>query len=149
MKKWIALLLVLAMVLTLAACGAKEEDVIGLWRRETTYLPAYGCDADMYIAFADIYCLVKYSKVMPNLLVTIFKPLTAAVFCGVAAFGTNYILSLFTDSRLVAVVAILVAVLVYIVAIAVLKCIDEDDVNTLPKGEKVVKICKRFGIIRH
>ena len=53
MKKWIALLLVLAMALSLAACGAKEEDVIGLWRRETTYLPAYGCDADMYVAFAD------------------------------------------------------------------------------------------------
>ncbi len=103
----------------------------------------------MYIAFADIFCLVKYSAVMPNLFTTIVKPFIAAAFCGVAAFGTNYVLSIFTDSRLVTVVAILAAVLVYVVAIALLRCIDEDDVSSLPKGDKIVKICKRFGIIRH
>ena len=103
----------------------------------------------MYIAFADIYCLVKHSKVLPNLKTTILKPLLAAVFCGASAFGTNALLSIFTTSRVVTIVAILVAILVYVLAIAVLKCIDEEDVATLPKGESLVKIFKRFGIIRY
>ncbi len=103
----------------------------------------------MYIAFADIYCLVKYSKVLPNLKTTILKPLLAALLCGAAAFGTNALLSIFIDSRVVTIIAILVAIIVYVLAIAVLKCIDEEDVATLPKGEFLVKIFKRFGIIGH
>ena len=53
MKKLMALVLVLVMVLTLCACGNKEEKAVGLWQRETVYLDHYGCDADLFIAFAD------------------------------------------------------------------------------------------------
>ena len=53
MKRVIALILVLAAMLTLCACGATEKKVAGLWQRETIYLEHYGCDVDLYIAFAD------------------------------------------------------------------------------------------------
>ncbi len=51
MKKFISILLVLAMLLSFVGC-AKEEDVIGAWEREVTYLESYGCDCTMYLLFA-------------------------------------------------------------------------------------------------
>lgn len=101
----------------------------------------------MYIAFADIYCLVKYSKVMPSLVKSVFKPLIAAVLCGGAAYFSNMLISSFWNSRVVSIIAILIAVLVYVVAISVLRCIDEEDVKSLPKGEKLVGIFTKIGII--
>lgn len=51
MKKIITLILVLSMALMLFSCGATKEKVIGTWQRETMYLPAYNCEADMIISF--------------------------------------------------------------------------------------------------
>lgn len=102
----------------------------------------------MYIAFADIYCLVKYSKIKPDFVKTLFKPLLAALVCGIAAYGSNALISLVFESRIVTLLSILIAVIAYVVAIAVLRCIDEEDVNTLPKGDKLIKIFNKMGIVR-
>ena len=53
MKRIFVWILVLAMMLSLCACGVKEEDVLGLWQRETVYLSYYDCETVLYIVFAD------------------------------------------------------------------------------------------------
>ena len=58
MKRIIALVLVLALALSLVAC-TKESDVIGAWERETTYLEAYGCDTTMYLLIASNGSIIK------------------------------------------------------------------------------------------
>ena len=103
----------------------------------------------LYIAVADLICIIKYSKVVPNLFATIIKPLFAAVASGIAAYfsniGFSYILS---GSRLATVLALFVAVIAYVIALAVFRCISEEDLISLPKGEKLVRISKKVGIIR-
>lgn len=54
MKRILALLLAMAMVFSLCACGGNQKDkdnLIGTWEREKTYLEAYGCEAIMRISF--------------------------------------------------------------------------------------------------
>lgn len=54
MKKILILMLAMLTVLTMAACGnAQEEDVIGIWRRETLYMAYYNCETDMIATFSD------------------------------------------------------------------------------------------------
>jgi stage V sporulation protein B len=102
----------------------------------------------LYIAIADIYCLVKYSKIRPNFFAAILKPFLAALCCGLSAFGVNALLSaVISHQKLVTLTSVLVAALVYVVAVAVLKCISAEDVETLPKGEKLVKVLGKFHII--
>lgn len=102
----------------------------------------------MYIAIADLFCIVKYSKVVPSMFVTIIKPLFAALLCGAAAYISNMGFErLLSGSRLSVVLALLVAVLVYIIAISVLRCITREDVVSLPKGEKLAKLCAKLHII--
>ena len=102
----------------------------------------------MYIAIADLFCIVKYSKVVPSMFVTIIKPLFAALLCGAAAYFSNMgFESLLSGSRLSVVLALLVAVLVYVIAISVLRCITREDIVSLPKGEKLAKLCTKLHII--
>ncbi len=102
-----------------------------------------------YIAIADLYCIIKYSRVVPSMYVTIIKPLAAALICGAAAYFSNIgFSSLLSDSRLAVVFALLAAVIAYIIALSVFRCITKEDIVSLPKGEKLVSICKKLRIIR-
>jgi stage V sporulation protein B len=102
----------------------------------------------MYIAFADIYCLVKYSKTKPSFAVAIFKPLISAIICGAVAFAFNGLVSIYFESRLVTVLAIICAMVAYVISISIFRCIEKDDVLSLPKGEKLLKIFTKIGITK-
>lgn len=102
----------------------------------------------MYIAIADLFCIIKHSKVVPSMFITIIKPLVAALISGGAAYLSNMAFeSLLSGSRLAVVLAIVVAVFAYVIAIAVLRCITREDVVSLPKGEKLASICAKLHII--
>jgi len=53
MKKVLALLLAVTMLIGLCGCGVSREDVIGTWEREVVYLESYGCDTTMYEVFLE------------------------------------------------------------------------------------------------
>ncbi len=101
-----------------------------------------------YIAVADLFCIIKYSKVVPSLFITIIKPLTAALVCAAAAYFSNIGLSiLLPGSRLSVIGALIIAIFAYVVAISVFRCITKEDVVALPKGEKLANICAKLHII--
>ena len=98
----------------------------------------------VYIALANFICLVKYTKTMPNLIQSAVKPGIAALLCGICAYC---VCALLGDGKIYTIVGVLVAVVVYFVALIVLKAIEEQDVLAFPKGEKVCKILQRLHII--
>ena len=53
MKRVLAVLLVMLVLMSMVGCKAKEEDVIGTWRRETLYMAYYGCETDLIATFVD------------------------------------------------------------------------------------------------
>lgn len=102
----------------------------------------------LYIAVADLFCIIKYSRVVPSLFVTIIKPLAAASVCALAAYFSQMGLAILLDgSRLATIGALAVAVVAYIVAISLFKCLTREDVTSLPKGEKLANICAKLHII--
>jgi stage V sporulation protein B len=79
----------------------------------------------------------------------LIKPLISSLIMGAAAWGTYYALSLLTGSssgRLVTtlfmLIAIAVAVVVYFALIIIFRIITADDIELIPKGEKVAKILR-------
>ena len=102
----------------------------------------------LYIAVADLFCIIKYSRVVPSLFVTIIKPLAAAGVCALAAYFSQMGLSILLEgSRLATIGALFVAACAYIIAISVFKCIIREDIVSLPKGEKLANICAKLHII--
>ena len=102
----------------------------------------------IYIALGNMICIIKYSKVKPKVFGVLFKPLIAALLCGVAAFFTNLLLAGNIPSKLSTVVAIMVAAVVYVVMLIVLRAITEEDVLAFPKGEKLASLLKKAKILR-
>lgn len=135
---------VIKIVVNYILVGMPEINILGA---SIGTLACYG-----YIAIADIFCLIKYSRVVPSIFVTFLKPLLAALICGGAASASVWLFGkisfLAGHDSLVTIGALGVAVLAYLVAIAVLKCFNREDVLSLPKGEKLARIFLKLHIIR-
>lgn len=132
---------VLKIVINFILVGTPEINILGVPIGTTV------CYA--YIFISNLICFVKYSKVTPDILSTIIKPLVAGVLCALAAFTTNYVLQKFQISSSVCTVGgILIAVIVYVFVLSLLKAIVREDILSLPKGEKIAKILAKLKLMR-
>lgn len=115
------------------------------------------------IVSLNLTALLKTTKSKLNWNSILVKPCFCAILCGVTAWasfglcnkGISSVISadgLFgvsalNASNISALVAILAAVVVYAVALLLIKAIAKDDVVMLPKGEKIAKILEKYGLI--
>ena len=120
-----------------------------------------GATAGSLVAYAVIlvigmYLLIKHSKVMPNLFSTVVKPLIASVICALAAWGVyvlmENIVSFDSFGRRLGVivcfaVAVIAAVIVYVILLLILRAFTATELKFLPKGEKIAKTLEKFGLI--
>lgn len=75
-------------------------------------------------------------------------PLLAAAFMGGAAYVVYEALYLLTDSMRIAVIpAILIAVVVYFVALILLRGLEEEELRQMPKGYLLVKLAKKCRLM--
>lgn len=103
----------------------------------------------LYIAVANLVCLVKYSGVKLNVMSTLVKPLFASALCGGSAAGVYLLGGNFIGSnKVLTVISIAVAAVVYILSVILFKILDKNDIFSMPKGEKLANILEKFGIIK-
>ncbi len=102
-----------------------------------------------YICLANFYCVCKYSRVKVSTFRAVIKPLFCAILCGAAAFASNNALLKAGHSLKVSTLAsIVIAVFVYAISIIITRTIDKNDIISLPKGEKLLKVLEKLRIIR-
>lgn len=97
-----------------------------------------------FIFISNLLSLMKYTGVKPNIWKTILKPFIAALCCGVS----TVILDLSFIGKIGTVFEIGVAALVYVIVLIVLNTFEAEDVTTLPKGDKILKLFTKLKIIR-
>ena len=137
----IAIGAVLKIVINFILVGTPEINILGV--------PIGTTVCYVYIFVSNFICFVKYSGVIPDIFSTIIKPLISGVLCAVAAFSVNLGLEYFGISQsLSTVVAILAAVIVYVICLALLKTLVREDILTLPKGEKIAKLLEKLKLMR-
>lgn len=103
----------------------------------------------LILVSVNMFFLLKETKVKINFVSVFLKPFIAAVFCGVAACGSNYLLTsvLGIESRLTTVVAVGCGGVIYAIALVLVKGIAKDDLDMVPKGEKIAKVLAKFGLL--
>ena len=109
------------------------------------------------IVIYNYIALVRTTKVRVNVLSVFFKPLFASVLCGVSAFTTYGLLmnvlpeisrgALSLTNIIATCIAIVLAVFVYGIAMLLIGGVAKDDINMLPKGEKIAKLLAKYGFI--
>ncbi len=98
----------------------------------------------IFIFIANLLSLIKYTNVKPNLWKTILKPFIAAVCCGLSTVALN----LSSMGKIGTVLEIGVAAVVYFTVLIILNTFEAEDVLSLPKGEKILKVFTKLKIIR-
>jgi stage V sporulation protein B len=115
-------------------------------------------------AFFYLVCIIynyivlkKETGVKIELMTVLVKPLIASVLCGGAAYGSYRLLSsvmTFGDmsgrlngNSLACIISIGVAVVVYAIAVLLLKTLVKNDILLLPKGEKIAEILEKYKLI--
>lgn len=113
----------------------------------------------------NFFQLMRLTKVKPNWVSIFLKPFLCAVLCGLSAYGVNALLpklvtllsqrinlgslaSILNSSTVNTIIAIAVAGVVYFAALLLSKSFNRDDLETLPKGSKIVKILDKRGLLK-
>ena len=76
----------------------------------------------------------------------ILKPAIATFIMGICSYFIYSSLSGITAERLATIIAILAAVIIYALIVIILKIFTEEELKMLPKGDKIIKILKKFKI---
>lgn len=102
-----------------------------------------------YICIANYCCVLHYTKAKVRTFPVLVKPLFCALCCGGSAWLVSNLLEKNGVSLQIAtIIAIVVAVIVYALSIIITRTIDKNDIISLPKGEKLLKVLEKFRIIR-
>lgn len=109
------------------------------------------------IVTCNLTSLLRISKVKINWGAILLKPLISAALCGVTAYAAYGLLSrifpveasesIFNMGTVSTVIAVGLAVVVYVISLLLLKGVSREDVSVLPKGEKIAKKLEKYGLL--
>ena len=93
--------------------------------------------------------IIKHTGIMPSVVKTYIRPLfasAASIACACLAWRVLAVTSI--DDDFATLVSIALAAVIYLPAVFVLRCVTAEDVQVLPKGQKIVGILKRLHLLR-
>ena len=110
---------------------------------------AFGTVMAYFTAAAlNILCVKKYTGTKPDIVLTFVKPLIAALVMGAGAYGVYALLHAVLGNALSCLLAIMSGVVLYAVMVLVTKTLSAEELSSLPKGGKLVKLLKKIRLIR-
>ena len=106
-----------------------------------------------FVFIVGMFLLVKHSKVRPDFINTILKPMICGAICAATAFGVytlcNHFVGAMRGGFLISLIAaIIIAVIVYVVALMLMKTFREEELLMLPKGNNIVTILAKLHLLR-
>lgn len=111
----------------------------------------------LIVVIYNYIALIKATKVKVNLMSVVVKPLISSVLCGVAAYCAYGIFYKILPQRLfhgysfanitATLIAVVAAIIVYIISMLLIGGLAKDDIIMMPKGEKIAKKLAKYGFI--
>lgn len=106
------------------------------------------------IAFAVFMCILnaiairRYLNYRQEIVKTFLLPAVASAFMGAAAFGIYKGVTLIIKSNLLGTIfAVLAAIAVYGVLLIKLRCVDEEELYSMPGGTKVIRLSRKLHLM--
>lgn len=99
----------------------------------------------LVIALLNIKDIVKMTDIKIKWGVFIIRPILAASVMGIVGFILSHVLPI---SKTACILEIAICVIVYVIAIFLVRAVQKEDIIILPKGEKIVKMLKKYKLIK-
>ena len=78
----------------------------------------------------------------------IAKPFLATLAMGICSYATYLLLTGINIGKMATIIAILVAIIIYIISVVVLKIFTKEEIFMIPYGQKLYKILEKLGIYK-
>ncbi len=101
------------------------------------------------IVVYNLVALVKETKVKPDFVSVFLKPLFAGAMCGGAAYLSYSLLhtKMSIGNALSTMISIAVGAVIYFALLLLIKGFAKDDIEMLPKGEKIAKVLEKLKLL--
>ena len=110
---------------------------------------AFATDICHLTAFCIVFSVLKRTiRMKTSFFKLIAKPLIASLMMAVVSYGVYILLKGIIAAKLATIIALIVAVIAYLLSILVLKVFSKEDILMLPFGQKIYAILVRFGIYK-
>jgi stage V sporulation protein B len=136
------------MAMGLVIKGVSEYFLVGIPTYSINGLPASNLLCYGFISLMGMLILSRSTGIRFNVAGTLLKPMAAGVVTGVGARLVYNLAILVLGSKYSTVIAILAAVVLYVLALGALRAIEREDVESLPGGKKLSRVLEKFRIIR-
>ena len=111
------------------------------------YGAAIGSIACQAIAFIIVFSVLrKHIKLDLPFKKFLIKPLIATVMMAISSYSLFLLLTGIIPGHMATIISIIVAVITYLLSVAVLKIYNKEDIQMLPKGEKIYKLLEKIKI---
>ena len=101
------------------------------------------------VVVCNFYFCARYADFRPSVRKVFVKPLISAALCGLAAIGTYALAAkVLGPSRLITLVAIAAAGVVYFAALLLLRALEKEDFDFIPKGQTVYRLLCKLHLMR-
>lgn len=102
--------------------------------------------------FITVYCLyklLKTAKVKINVVSVFIKPLISGALCGGTAYLAYFILSekIAINAKLSTLCAVCAGGAIYFISLLLIKGFAKEDIEMLPKGEKIAKVLEKLKLL--
>lgn len=134
------------------ACGGLVKLASSFFLIGNSNIGIYGapigtCLCYFTITVINFAFIAKKIKLIPNFVQVFFKPFAASFLCVLAAVGIYKIAEPF-NAKLATLASIAVAVVIYLIAILLIRAITKEDIELIPKGKKIYGVLHRLRLMK-
>lgn len=131
--------------------GLVVKLILNIWLIQIPEIGIYGAAigsiVNNIVAFALSYIvLIRTIKIDMNFMKNVIKPIIATIIMGICSYFIYLLLIGIISSRIATIIAILFAIVIYVLAVIVLKIFDKEEMYMIPYGSKIVKTLEKVGI---
>ena len=110
---------------------------------------AFATDICHLTAFCIVFTILRKSvNLKMSLKKMIIKPLMASGMMAIVSYGIYMLLNSIIAPKVATIIALFVAVVVYVLSVLILKIFSKEDILSLPYGQNIYAILVRFGIYK-
>lgn len=104
--------------------------------------------AYLFVVVVGLYFLCKETKIVPDFVHVLIKPLIGALICVTIGLCAYNLLSTGIFAKISIIITAVFTVIIYFVALLLLRVVSKREICMLPKGEKIAKLLEKAHILR-
>lgn len=101
-----------------------------------------------FVTVTAMFFLCRTTGIVPDFMSIFVKPLLASIVCALAAYWSEQLFDVFVTQRIATLLAVITAVIVYVIALLVFRAVKREDILQMPKGNKILKVLEKHKLIR-